>query len=364
MGPHPQSTRPPLKLFAAEPRGDDSSLSPHMTLASLMRVYFEPVVLVAEGRDRGTVASYWESLGWWQALTGDPPIQAIDDYTLADFKTRLRDEATWKRGPAGSPQRLSKATQIKHLRQLRTLITVAFNKGLLAEMPRLLVGKVKGRPKPHFSVDDARRIVAAAPHMPRARRRLWNVEPGDWWQAVVLVLFYTGLRIGTVLELRRSMLARDDRYPGPYLKIPGELIDEGGETKKVVKTRNDVDKYLHPLAWQAIQRLATPDRIFPWPHCRRHLIDRHEHLQRLAGIAADKLLSPQAWRRTHSTEMAKLGADYGRRIAQQTLDHADQRTTSQFYVDIEAHVIARLPPLVDEPPPRHHGPRQLELFGG
>ncbi len=56
--------------------------------------------------------------------------------------------------------------------------------------------------------------------------------------------------------------------------------------------------------------------------------------------------------------MAKLGAMYGRRIAQHTLDHEDERTTSEFYVDIEAELILQLPNIDCDP----GDPRQRPLF--
>jgi integrase len=200
-------------------------------------------------------------------------------------------------------------------------------------------------PKRCYTLGEAKAMIVATLSMPAPRSpQPRAIAPHRWWRAFLLVLFYTGLRIGTVLKLRRSMIER--RGDQTWLVIPGEIT----------KTGKALEKFLHPTAAKAIDQLGAGELIFPWRYWKRHLNNRHELLQRIAGISHK--LSLHAWRRTHGTEMAKIGAAYGRRIAQQTLDHEDEETTSEFYVNIEAELIAKLPDIdcsLDDP-------RQGKLF--
>jgi integrase len=119
-------------------------------------------------------------------------------------------------------------------------------------------------------------------------------------------------------------------------------------------------KFLHPDAAAAIEALrplaCTSGLILPWPHHIDHLANRHARLQRLAGLFSQtNTVSPQAWRRTHGVEMARVGARRGIRVAQAALDHEDERTTRASYVDIEPELILTLPRLAVSPPPAASG---------
>ncbi len=343
--PQGQPSRPALRLFdtsnlPGQTSGDLSTggLSPQMTLTEFFEQWFLPIVLEGEGRDAATIRSYRESMAWWQRITGDPPLLAIDEFTIASFKKGLR-EATFTRGKTGRKYPLSAFTISKHLRQVRTVLVRVGptvnperpGKRLIDEVPHLRVEKpYKGGPKRCFSPSQARRVVAATQQLPAARtvdKRSFRTRA--WWRAFLLTLFYTGLRTGTVLTLRRSMLESRDGHT--WIKAPADN-----------KTGKPIDKFLHPVAERAIAALGHGDLIFAWPYSPRYLLRQHDRLQKLAGFTCEQWLSPHAWRRTHGTEMAKLGAMYGRKIAQRTLDHEDEATTSTFYVDIEAELIAQL----------------------
>lgn len=363
ISPHDRDQRPSLRLYDASDLPPDSpddiatgGLSPQMTLSEFFQTWFLPIVLASEGRDAATITSYRESIGWWHKLTSDPPLEQIDEYTVAAFKRGLR-EATYRRGKCGKLRQLGAFTISKHLRQVRTVlkrIGPTINperpgKSLVAEVPHLRVEKPrKGAPKRPFTIGEAKRIIAATPLLPTPRYPHGReIMPSRWWRAFCLVLFYTGLRVGTVLKLKRSMIEVGEDGKA-WLQIPGSIT----------KTGKPVRKFLHPVAAKVIHSLGHGEQIFPWKYWRRHLANRHKRLQQLAGFPRERMLSPHAWRRTHATEMAKLGAMYGRKIAQHTLDHEDEETTSTFYVDIEAELIAQLPDIDCS----GEDPRQLGLF--
>jgi len=374
--PDARNSGPSLRLFddAAASQDDgspfDGELSGNMTLPQFVEEWFIPVLLVGDGKKASTVTLYRELVDWWLRLTTNPPVNRINDRTIADFKTHL-GEATYRRGRTGPERKLAPATRSKHLAHLRAILhrlgpTIDRKrpgKNLVADVPYLTVTKSKTRPKRAFAIDEALRIVGATRLMPLPRyRRLWKVAPPDLWFGFIMILFYTGLRTGTVLKLRWDMIAdqSSDGQPGVdggrWLIVPGSIVD---------KTSKPLDKFFHPAAHAAIERLRgncqPGDLIIPWPHWRRHINDRHEYLQRLAGLDESTWLSPQAWRRSHGKEMARVGAKRGIEIAQHALDHADERTTRESYVHIEPELILQLP-CIDLLLKSLEGERQLELF--
>lgn len=101
---------------------------------------------------------------------------------------------------------------------------------------------------------------------------------GRWWFALLHVLYFTGIRVGTALQLKWDML--DLRSDGAWLLIPGRIVD---------KTHKPLQKFLHPAALAAIQAIRTSEpRILAWPHHECYLANRHDKLQLLAGIRADR----------------------------------------------------------------------------
>jgi len=317
-------------------------LSPNMTLQEFFEVWFVPIVLAGRNRDDDTLVSYRESIAWWVKFTHDPPLCQIDEYTIATFQGEL-PKATYKRGATGPDRLLAKYTVCKHLKQIRAVLyrtgpttdPKREAKELLSKAPCISVAMPKrSKPKPVFDLADAPAMLAAAAHerMRLPKIRGLKYSPMKFWRGLVLTLFYTGLRIGTVKQLEFSMIQR--RRDGYWLEVPGEIVD---------KTEKPLEKFLHPCAVDAIDALRTDRQlIFPWPHNARHLATCHDRLQEIAGMTG-KRLSPHAWRRTHGREMGKLGAFHGLKVAQRTLDHEDDRTTSSFYCDLEAELIAKLP---------------------
>jgi hypothetical protein len=60
-------------------------------------------------------------------------------------------------------------------------------------------------------------------------------------------------------------------------------------------------------------------------------------------------------------EMGRVGAKRGIQIAQQALDHADERTTRESYVELEPELI-KLLPRIDARALQLDEDRQLDLF--
>jgi integrase len=359
------SRRPQLTLVSAAddhypPASDADDQLPtnvtvNMRLPQFFHRWFKPIVIDGEGLAEGTELGYLTLLRWWKQLTSDPPLRLIDPFVVATFSARLR-KATYRRGPLGKERPLSAHRVSVMLRNLRALLNRCGaqrepNKqtaGLPLKVPAVPVESIESDPKPCFTLDEAKRIVAAARFIDCPK--LDGIEPWQFWRALLAWYYVTSLRRGSLLRLEWSMLRHDGHYC--WATVPARLVGKTKKPKRIV---------LPPWCWREVEHWPRrSERIFLWPHDDDHLNDVHYRLQTLAGIAEEQQLSIQGWRRTHGDAMGNEGLEIAERLAQMALDHSDRRTTKQHYVDFENRVRLRLPPLWDELPPADD--RQRRLF--
>lgn len=349
------SARPILRLVRPDERTLDSSggLSPLMTLREFFEAWYKPIVLIGQNGDASsTVNLYHDALRYWENLTNNPCICEIDEFVIAHFTEALR-RATYRRGKIGEARPLSEWTVNKHLKNIRALLSRVGptlhpkrpGKRLVEEVPYVAISAAQERLKPGYTLETARKIVAAARDVKTPE--IDGIPSWRWWPAVYSVYFFTGLRSSSVFALRWEWL--EEREDGHWFCVP---------THGVKKTRKAIDVPVHPELLTAILPIRTKSEfVCPRPFCYEHFCTLHDQAQALAGIAPGKRLSPQAWRRTHGQEMVKLGAKFGVRAAQLSLDHADAKTTLGHYVTL-ADIMRQLPWLAD----LGHDPRQKQLF--
>lgn len=327
--------------------GEDCSpgkVSENMRLPQFYHRWFVPIVVEGQGRAVGTDLGYRSLLHWWKALTTDPPLRLIDPFVIATFSAKLR-KATYRRGKLGIERPLSPNRVSILLRNLRAILNRVGEQrdpsketaGLKVKVPVVPVETVEAEPKPHFSLDEAKRIIAAAYKIDRPR--LEGIEPWQFWRGLLSWYYVTGLRRGTLLNAEWHMTRCESSQW--FLNVPGRLVEKTGKPKKVA---------IPGWAWDAVE--CWPRRgafIFTWPHDVDHLNDVHYELQRLANIPDEQQLSIQGWRRTHSNAMGELGFDIAKKLAQLSMCHGDEATTQRHYADFENRARLRLPPLWDEP---------------
>lgn len=346
----PQPFGFPLRLVRAEDcegSVQTSGLSAQMSLRDFFRIWFLPIVLRGEKRNaEATIKLFEDSLEWWERITGDPPLRLIDDYTLASFHEGLQ-KATFRRGKLGRDKPLSAYTILRHLKHVQQLLERAGpqldprkkSKELVGILPRYRLSKPAAKPKPHFSIDEAKKVVAASLQLTVA------MVPGYstplYFRGLFGLAFVSGYRVGTLMDLEWPWFV--ERADGWWIEAPAEAVPKTGKWKDVALP-----------GWLADALLAMPRlsrRIFPWGCHEDHLDKVHYRLQKLAHIRPNApLLGWNAWRRTHATQMASLGAGFALSISQRALDHGDARTTSGHYVDVENLLRRQLPPLWDGPP--------------
>lgn len=343
----PAWNRPALRLVTCSGTTvpfstQDTPLSAQSRLTDVYHQWFEPVAL--QDAEPGTENIYLDMLKYWVSIVNDPPIQEIDDVLIARFRKGLTT-ATWKRGPAGLDRLLSKSTQAKHMRSLRTMLLRCGpslgphkpTKQLITDIPYVHISKVTHKPKPPVELLDVKAIFAASRHIVQARRP----EPyltRDQWQAFFGLLFYTGFRVGTVLKLRKSFLVREDGFH--WLDVPDHAV---------TKTSKAFKKVVHDRLLDLIGKLPAKgnDLLIPWPVGRRCLITAHEKLQKKVGIS--KPASFHAWRRSHACEVARLGSHLAMELARAALDHHSSKITEQHYCNLEPELVRKLPDLLEAP---------------
>lgn len=356
--------RPILKLYS-QPDSEETDETPSeeqtskpsaaWTLSRFFERWFLPVVLEAKEADEQTVLIYRDMLRWWRAFTGDPPLKQIDPFTVVTFLEQLR-VATYRRGPAGKDRPLARATQAKLLRSLRAVL---FRAGyshdpkrqameLVQQAPHVVIPMVRSKPKACFSLEQAKAIIGAAKTMERPT--VLGIETDAWWRVRIGLFFYTGLRIGTIRQLRWPMFGQ--RIDGWWLTVPGEIT----------KTGDSIDVAVHPLLAEALLAIRLPGReeelISPWPHDERWFLAIHARLQLAAGIPQEKVLSPHAWRRTHADQINRAGQRIGVKLAQEALGHHNESTTTDSYTNLLNEQRRKLPQLW-LPRPKDDGQKQL-----
>jgi integrase len=81
-----------------------------------------------------------------------------------------------------------------------------------------------------------------------------------WWQALAVLVYMTGWRIGQCLALRPDEF---DAAAGTVLASRRAVGNKG---------KRDALIPLHPLAVEHLEKLTgLSERLFPWPHHRRTL---------------------------------------------------------------------------------------------
>lgn len=307
-----------------ETTGDDSELGPHSTLTELFDRAFEPLCIRGQGLSPKTARVYREALAWWRTLAADPPLASIDEFTTARFADALTQQPGRKKGAM-----LSIGTQRKLIQQIDTLLKFSGPRGrsgreryyqaILACPPPI------DRPRPDhkppagdWTLEEIRSMIEAAETM-TAPRRLAVPAP-QWWQALIIVATYTGLRISQLMSLRY------DAMKPPWISVAAESS----------KGRRGKRQYLAAPAIGAIEMIRTARELIfetaSWPRNPRYLQTLLKRLQTRAGIDPERQFGWHGFRRTHATWLADLRDGGGVQAAQLSLGHGSATTTLGHYI--------------------------------
>lgn len=302
------------------------SASEEATLCSFYHDYYLPVRLASDARQ--STRDYHEvCLRRWRLVTGDPPLKSI----TAEMLARFRDSLTKSRGLR--PWQRMSPNSIRSM--LRTLQSILDKAGPPGPRNRDAAGILSTVPwvKPPRPEDREPRIVpielvnaayeaAACMEFPR----LDKVKPPKWWRALIVLVFNTGMRKGTVFRLRWEWVDWQNRLiavPAASMKSRRVHVSPLNET---------VLRHLHSI------RDDDRELIFPWPINTRAFHDYWHSLLDLAGIPRDEHFGLHGLRRTLATTLWKTSPQ----AARLALGHRSMETTIGHYVNAQAIVAAAI----------------------
>lgn len=110
-----------------------------------------------------------------------------------------------------------------------------------------------------------------------------------------------------------------------------------------VKTGKPECVAVHGNLLAMLQRLSEGSPIIAFGLHDRTLQDHFKALQRHAGLAENRIFSPQAFRRLHAQTMAMIGFEQAHSAASTSLDHSSSAVTAAHYSDPRSLLLGKMP---------------------
>jgi integrase len=291
------------------------------TWSAFQAEYREKILsgLAPKTRDAAT-----DSLDHFRRIAAPGRVQSVTTAMIDGFIARRRHEPGQKPGSVVSP-----ATVNKDLRHIKAALRVAHDWGYLPEVPKIRMVKEPQKLPTYVTPEHFDLIYGTACDLARFPAAFGQrYSPADWWRALVVTAYMTGLRVGEILAIRREDLDLEK----------GELITRWDDTKadrdEVVPLHAVVVEHLrvvigdHPLA-------------LPWPHDPRTLWAEFTRMQREAGIHL-----PCRERHGHTPSCHVYGFHDFRRafatvnaprlkpeVLRRLMRHKSYQTTQKFYIN-------------------------------
>lgn len=295
------------------------------TLSTFYESYYKPMRMTDASKLYGE--TFEITLRAWAAITGDTPLSGITPMMLA----RFRDAIAQTRGL--SPiSRKSPTTVSRMLAQIQSLLDKAGPPGRHNRDAANILSVVpwcKGpRPMPRapriVTEDELNALYLASASMDHPWLPDYGIKPPLFWRVLVVVVFNTGLRHGTVFKLRMEWID----WPAHRILVPATAM----------KSRRPFTVFLNQTAYKHLEALCRHrDRefIFPWTGHPHRFYTQWQRLLDFAGIARQNRFGLHALRKTFGT---RVWAD-SPEAAQLGLDHSESQVTIQHYVEGEAIMV-------------------------
>jgi integrase len=211
---------------------------------------------------------------------------------------------------------LSPATANTRRRGINTLRLWAWRQGFVDAPPRW-VPRLR---EPHrvpaaWTVEEISALLRTARRWPG---RIGEHAAADWWYALILCIYWTGVRIGDVMAARAGSV---DWRAGVW-------------TCLATKTGHEQRYRLHPTCLAALCKLRQPDAqrpLFFWPYSYGHLFVAFRAIVCHAGVRYDGQ-PRQLFHRLRRTCLSYCWA-IDPALAQRQAGHFSAATTWRFYVD-------------------------------
>jgi integrase len=159
---------------------------------------------VLDGLSPKSKQQYLLSLSHFGRIARPTRMLSVGAHTIADFVAARRKEPGQKEGDLVSP-----ATVNRDLRHVKAALGMAKEWGYVHHVPKIRMEK-EHQKLPRFVTGDHFALIYRACDQARVPSGLANVEPADWWRALLTFIYMTGWRIGATLALRRDCIDLDE----------------------------------------------------------------------------------------------------------------------------------------------------------
>jgi integrase len=208
-----------------------------------------------------------ESLACFARIINPVKVSAMTTAHIDEFIAARRQEPGKKKGDVVSP-----ATVNKDLRHVKAALSEAVEWGYLAKLPRFRMEKAPEK-LPRYVTGEHFAAIYQACESAGMPDGLPNLTPGDWWQALLVMAYMTGWRIGDMMALRRDQV---DLNAGTALSLAEHNKGKRDELAK-----------LHTVVVDHLRRLWVPSSsptVFPWQYNHRTLWVQFARIQKAAKI--------------------------------------------------------------------------------
>jgi integrase len=279
---------------------------------------------ILSGLAAKTLAAAIDSLDHFRRIAGPGRVQSITAVMIDGFVAKRRREPGLKPGSVVSP-----ATINKDLRHIKAALRVAREWGYLPEVPKIRMVKEPQKLPTYVAPEHFDLIYGTAcdlAKLPAVAEQRYTAA--DWWRALVVTAYMTGLRVGEILAVRKEDVDLNK----------GELItrweDNKADREEVVPLHAVVIDYLRII-------VGNHPLVLPWPHDPRTLWVEFTRIQREAGIHL-----PCREKHEHTPSCHVYGFHDFRRafatvnaprlkpeVLQRLMRHKSYQTTQKFYIN-------------------------------
>lgn len=248
---------------------------------------------------RRTLRRFYSHLG------RELPIEELSDAIIGDFLTALLETG------------IASITVNGYRKHLLALWRLAVERGRHSTAPQIRKLTETLDTPDSWSEEEVQRIFDAPALIPW-RRHVAGIPAAKFFRAFLLVAYWTALRRGTLLKLRR----RDVNLATGWVNVPG----------KFMKNKRGKRFRLGPDAIAAVAEIWKPERelLFPWPHDNTHLDTAVNRIITTAGVppsTRETLTGMHKMRRTVATITA---VKRGIAAACELLGHSREEVTRRY----------------------------------
>lgn len=279
-------------------------MEPTQTLLHFLETSYAPLRLADANPDQ--VEAHRSSLKrYGRFLACEATYQNLNDDQIERFLAWLKQSG------------MANGTINGYRARLLALWNHAYRKRRVSEPPGYVQKyRIPKRMPEAWSLESMQLILQTAAQV---KGRICGIPAGDWWTALILVLYETGLRIGAALAIAVSDLNLETRWMTVWAE----------------NQKQDADQIfrLHPETIAAIERTLVAPRLelFPWPYGldgKNHALNKHyRKILKQAGLAHGPRDLFHKFRRTSATAVARLADE---QAAKQHLGHSHLDVTRRY----------------------------------